>query len=410
MSYLDCLMTAFVSLRSNLMRSVLTALGIIIGVAAVIAMVAIGAGAEQRVQAVIQNLGTNLLVVLNGSSTSGGRRAGSGTKPALTEGDAAALGTEIDGVLLAGASAGGSGQVISGNNNWFTVFRGVENDYLDARDWVVATGRVFTPAEQRSAAKVVILGKTVAEKLFGDADPIGQPVRINRVPFIVAGVFHGKGQTPFGTDQDDVVFMPLSSAKKRVLGGRQVRGDLVGNITVKVRSADEVAEVEDQVKDLLRRRHKIRDGQPDDFYVRNLAEMLEARAESSRIMAILLASVAGVSLIVGGIGIMNIMLVSVTERTSEIGLRMALGARSRDVMAQFVIEAVSLSIIGGLIGVALGVAGSLLLAHLGEWPMLIDTEAILMAVAFSAAVGIFFGYYPARKAAALDPIIALRHE
>ncbi|MGH6619860.1 MAG: ABC transporter permease [Alphaproteobacteria bacterium] len=410
MSYLDCLMTAFVSLRSNLMRSVLTALGIIIGVAAVIAMVAIGAGAEQRVQAVIQNLGTNLLVVLNGSSTSGGRRAGSGTKPALTEGDATALGTEIDGVMLAGASVGGSGQVISGNNNWFTVFRGVANDYLDARDWVVATGRSFTPAEQRSAAKVVVLGRTVAEKLFGDADPIGQPVRINRVPFIVAGVFHGKGQTPFGTDQDDVVFMPLSSAKKRVLGGRQVRGDLVGNITVKVRSADEVAEVEDQVKDLLRRRHKIRDGQPDDFYVRNLAEMLEARAESSRIMAILLASVAGVSLIVGGIGIMNIMLVSVTERTSEIGLRMALGARSRDVMAQFVIEAVSLSIIGGLIGVVLGVAGSLLLAHLGEWPMLIDTDAILMAVAFSAAVGIFFGYYPARKAAALDPIIALRHE
>ena len=410
MSYLDCLMTAFVSLRSNLMRSVLTALGIIIGVAAVIAMVAIGAGAEQRVQAVIQNLGTNLLVVLNGSSTSGGRRAGAGTKPALTEGDATALGTEIDGVLLAGASSGGSGQVISGNNNWFTVFRGVANEYLEARDWVVATGRSFTPAEQRSAAKVVILGRTVAEKLFGDADPIGQPVRINRVPFIVAGVFHGKGQTPFGTDQDDVVFMPLSSAKKRVLGGRQVRGDLVGNITVKVRSADEVAEVEEQVKDLLRRRHKIREGQPDDFYVRNLAEMLEARAESSRIMAILLASVAGVSLIVGGIGIMNIMLVSVTERTSEIGLRMALGARSRDVMAQFVIEAVSLSIIGGLIGVALGVAGSLLLAHLGEWPMLIDTEAILMAVAFSAAVGIFFGYYPARKAAALDPIIALRHE
>ncbi|MPY76755.1 MAG: FtsX-like permease family protein [Alphaproteobacteria bacterium] len=410
MSYLDCLLTAFVALRSNLMRSVLTALGIIIGVAAVIAMVAIGAGAEQRVQSVIQNLGTNLLIVVNGSRTSGGRRTGSGTKPSLTEGDALALTKEIEAVQYSGASVGGSGQVVAGNSNWFTVFRGVANDYLDARDWAVETGRGFTPAEQRSAAKVVILGKTVALNLFGDSDPIGQSVRVNRVPFVVAGVFRAKGQSPSGMDQDDVIMMPLSSAKKRVLGGRQVRGDLVGTITVKVRSTEEVADVEEQAKDLLRRRHKIRDGQPDDFYVRNLAEMLEARAESSRIMAILLASVAGVSLIVGGIGIMNIMLVSVTERTSEIGLRMALGARSRDVMAQFVIEAVSLSIIGGLIGVMLGVAGSLLLAHLGEWPMLIDTEAILMAVAFSAAVGIFFGYYPARKAAALDPIIALRHE
>jgi putative ABC transport system permease protein len=410
MSYLDCLLTAFVSLRSNLLRSALTALGIIIGVGAVIAMVAIGAGAEQRVQAVIQNLGTNLLIVQNGSSTSGGRRAGSGTKPALTEGDASAIGKEIEGVQYSGAAVGGSGQVVAGNSNWFTVFRGVANEYFDARDWALETGRRFTPAEQRSAAKVVVLGKTVGQNLFGDIDPIGQAVRINRVPFVVAGVFQQKGQSPSGLDQDDVVFMPLSSAKKRVLGGRQVRGDLVGTITVKVRSAEEVSEVEEQVKDLLRRRHKIRDGQPDDFFVRNLAEMLEARAESSRIMAILLASVAGVSLIVGGIGIMNIMLVSVTERTGEIGLRMALGARSRDVMAQFVIEAVSLSIIGGLIGVGLGIGGSVLLAQLGEWPIMIEGDAILMAVAFSAAVGIFFGYYPARKAAALDPIVALRHE
>jgi putative ABC transport system permease protein len=410
MSYLDCLLTAFISLRSNLMRSVLTALGIIIGVAAVIAMVAVGSGAEHRVQTVIQNLGTNLLIVLNGSSTSGGRRSGYGTKPSLTEDDAVALGREIDGVALAGASVRGSGQVIYGNSNWSTFFRGVTNDYLDAREWVVAKGRGFNAPEQRAAAKVVLLGKTVAENLFGDADPVGQTVRINRVPFTVAGVLAAKGQTPFGSDQDDVAFMPLSTAKKRVLGGRQVRGDSVAEITVKAQSAEQVGEVEEKVKELLRRRHKIRNGQPDDFYVRNLAQMLEARAESSRIMSILLASVAGVSLIVGGIGIMNIMLVSVTERTGEIGLRMALGARSRDVMAQFVIEAVSLSIVGGMVGIVLGVAGSLGLAYLGEWPMLIETEAIVMAVAFSAAIGIFFGYYPARKAAALDPIIALRRE
>lgn len=410
MSYLDCLLTAFASLRSNLMRSVLTALGIIIGVAAVIAMVAIGSGAEHRMETVIQSLGTNLLIVRNGTITSGGRRAGAGTKHSLTEGDTAAIGREVDGVQVAGASTWASGQIISGNSNWFTSFRGVTNGYLEARDWVVGTGRGFTETEQRAAAKVVLLGTTVADDLFGDGDPVGKAVRINRVPFIVIGVMREKGQTPFGSDQDDVLFMPLSTAKKRVIGGRQLGGDLVSEITVKARSAEEIATVEEQVKDLLRRRHKIRDGQLDDFYVRNLTQMLEARAESSRVMSILLASVAGVSLIVGGIGIMNIMLVSVTERTSEIGLRMALGARSRDVMAQFVIEAVSLSIIGGLIGVALGVAGSLLLAHLGEWPMLIDTEAILMAVAFSAAVGIFFGYYPARKAAALDPITALRHE
>jgi putative ABC transport system permease protein len=410
MSYLDCFLTALISLRSNLMRSALTALGIIIGIAAVIAMVAVGAGAEYRVQTVIQNLGTNLLIVLNGSSTSGGRRAGSGTKPSLTEGDAIALGKEIEGVQLAGANVSGSGQVVYGNANWSTIFRGVTNDYMEAREWVTEIGRTFTPVEQRAAGKVVLLGKTVATNLFGDADPVGQIVRINRVPFAILGVLAAKGQTSFGTDQDDVVFMPLSSAKKRVLGGRRIRGDFVSSITVKAQTADLVPIVETGVKELLRRRHKVRDGQPDDFYVRNLAQMLEARAESSRIMAILLASVAGVSLIVGGIGIMNIMLVSVTERTNEIGLRMALGARGRDVMAQFVIEAVSLSIVGGMIGIVLGVGGSMLLARLGEWPVLIETEAIVMAVVFSAAIGIFFGYYPARKAAQLDPIIALRHE
>ncbi|MEM9683659.1 MAG: ABC transporter permease [Pseudomonadota bacterium] len=410
MSIADCLMTAFGSLRSNLLRSILTALGIIIGVGAVIATVAIGSGAEHRVQTVIQGLGTNLVVVLNGTRMSGGRRTGSGTKPSLTEGDADALAREIDGVLLAGANVRGTGQVVAGNANWSTVLRGATNDYLEAREWDVADGRGFTAGEQNGAGKVVILGETVAEQLFGNEDPVGQAVRINRVPFSVIGVFEAKGQTTSGRDQDDIVMMPLSTAKKRVLGGRRVRGDLVGSITVKVRSAEEVPLVEDQVRQLLRERHRLRDDEPDDFYVRNLAEILAARAESSRIMGLLLASVAGVSLIVGGIGIMNIMLVSVTERTGEIGLRMALGARRRDVLAQFVIEAVVLSFIGGLIGIAVGVAGSVALSQFGDWPIFIDADAVVMAVLFSAAVGVFFGYYPARKAASLDPIAALRRD
>jgi putative ABC transport system permease protein len=410
MSLFDCMLTAFGSLRANPMRSVLTALGIIIGVGAVIAMVAVGAGAERRVQTVIQNLGTNILIVLNGTTTSSGRRQGYGSKPSLTEGDAKALAAEIPSVLIAAPSVRGAGQLVAGNVNWYTGIYGTDTDYFEARGWKLAKGRLQTPAESRAAAKVAILGNTVAEQLFPGQDPLGQIIRVQRVPFEVIGVFAAKGQTPNGTDQDDVVFVPLSTAKKRVLGGRQVRGDYLGSIVVQVRSAAEVAEAETQVKELLRRRHRLQRGQADDFYVRNLAQILEARAESSRIMGILLAAVAGVSLIVGGIGIMNIMLVSVTERTAEIGLRMALGARSRDIMAQFVIEAVLLSVIGGIVGIALGVAGSVALAQAGDWPTLIETEAVVAAVFFSGAVGIFFGYYPARKASRLDPIIALRHE
>ena len=410
MSLLDCLLTAFGSLRANPMRSVLTALGIIIGVGAVIAMVAVGAGAERQVQTVIQNLGTNILIVLNGTTTSSGRRQGYGSKPSLTEGDAKAIATEIPAVQIAAPSVRGSGQLIAGNVNWFTGIYGTDTDYFEARGWNIEKGRVYLPAEMRSAAKVAILGHTVADQLFPGQDPVGQIIRVQRVPFEVIGVFAAKGQTPNGTDQDDVLFVPLSTAKKRVLGGRQVRGDYLGSIIVQARSAGEVAEAETQIKELLRRRHRQQRGQADDFYVRNLSQILEARAESSRIMGILLAAVAGVSLIVGGIGIMNIMLVSVTERTAEIGLRMALGARSRDIMAQFVIEAVMLSVIGGTIGIALGIAGSVALAHAGDWPTLIEPNAVITAVIFSGAVGIFFGYYPARKASRLDPITALRHE
>ncbi len=404
MSFFDCMLTAFGSLRANPMRSVLTALGIIIGVGAVIAMVAVGAGAEHRVQTVIQNLGTNILIVLNG------RRQGYGSKPSLTEGDAKALAAEIPAVQIAAPSVRGAGQLIAGNTNWYTGIYGTDNDYFEARSWNIEKGRVYLPNEMRSAAKVAILGHTVADQLFPGQDPVGQIIRVQRVPFEIIGVFAAKGQTPNGTDQDDVLFVPLSTAKKRVLGGRQVRGDFLGSIVVQARSAGEVAEAEAQIKEVLRRRHRLQRGQADDFYVRNLSQILEARAESSRIMGILLAAVAGVSLIVGGIGIMNIMLVSVTERTAEIGLRMALGARGRDIMAQFVIEAVMLSVIGGIIGIALGIAGSVALAKAGDWPTVIETEAVVAAVIFSGAVGIFFGYYPARKASKLDPIIALRHE
>jgi len=407
---LDSLLAAADSLRANLLRSALTALGIIIGVAAVIAMVAVGAGAEYRVETLIRNLGSNILIVLNGSRTAGGRRIGRGSRFTLTEQDAAALAREIPAVQVAAGAVGGSGQVVFGNTNWFTTLRGVTLDYFVARNWTVADGRNMTPAETRSAAKVALLGTSVVKELFGETSPVGQTIRIQRVPFKVIGVLGTKGQTPWGIDQDDVIFLPLSTAKKRVLGGRRVRGNLIGNITVKAASAGAVASVERDVTELLRRRHKLAPNQQDDFFIRNVAQAMEARAESSRVMSSLLASVAGISLLVGGIGIMNIMLVSVTERTREIGLRIAVGAKRRDIMLQFVIEALSLSMIGGLAGIGLGIGGSMVISRFADWPVLIGPEAVLVAALFSGAVGLFFGYYPARKAARLDPIEALRQE
>ena len=410
MTTLDSIRSALESLRGNILRSVLTALGIIIGVAAVIVMVGVGSGAQHRVQSVIQNLGSNIVIVLNGSHTSRGAHTGRGTRITLTEQDAAALQDEIDAVQVAAGTVRGSGQAVFGNANWFTTLRGVTLEYFEARNWAVERGRNMTPAEIRNAGKVALLGDSVVREIFPGQEPLGQVIRIQRVPFTVIGLLRAKGQTPFGRDLDDIIFLPISTAKKRVLGGRRVHGNLVGSITVKARSAALVAEAEQEIKEVLRRRHRLKPGEPDDFFVRNIAQFMEARAESSRVMSILLASVAGISLIVGGIGIMNIMLVSVTERTREIGLRMAIGARSRDIMIQFVIEAVALSLIGGLIGIVLGIGGSAVVARLADWPMLIGPESIVMAVSFSAAVGVFFGYYPARKAARLDPIEALRHE
>jgi len=373
-------------------------------------MVGVGAGAEQRIQGVIDNLGSNVLFVSNGSSMSGGVRGGSGSRVSLTEADARAIEEEASSVLIAAPSVRASAQLIRGNSNWFATIYGAGDGYLKAREWQVSSGRTFSPQEERSPTKLAIIGQTVVEQLFPEEDPVGQMMRIKRVPFMIIGTVAAKGETPWGGDQDDVVFIPITTAKTRIVGGDRFRGPNVANITVKAASASLIMEAEREVTEILQRRHRIQPGQADDFRVRNVAQMLDARAQSERIMSILLASVAGISLLVGGIGIMNIMLVSVTERTREIGLRMAVGARRRDILLQFVTEAMAVSLIGGAIGVVIGLAGSMTAARIGDWPIITSPIAALLAIGFAALIGIFFGYYPAYKASRLDPITALRHE
>ena len=410
MTYGDCIMAALGAIQANVLRSVLTALGIIIGVAAVIVMISVGAGAQKQVDDVIKKLGSNLVIVVPGTTTSGGARGARGSRPTITEDDAIAIQNEIPTVKVSAPAVRGSGQIIFGNQNWSTVIRGVTPDYGQAREWKIADGRWFSNDEVRSAAKVALIGETVSESLFGNDNPVGQIIRIKRVPFTVIGTLVGKGETPMGNDMDDAVFIPLTTAKKRTLGGRRLSGRLVGVVFVKSNSAEVVDDTIRDMTKLLRQRHKIRPGQPDDFFVRNLSSILEARANSSRVMNLLLAAVASISLIVGGIGIMNIMLVSVTERTREIGLRMAVGAKGRDILLQFLIEAVTLSLIGGVIGIVFGLGGSYMIAMIGESPAIVQPFSIFLAFGFAAAVGVFFGFYPARKAARLDPIEALRYE
>jgi putative ABC transport system permease protein len=410
MSLLATLRVALNALRVNLLRSILTMLGVIIGVAAVITMLAVGAGAEARIQAQIKSLGSNLMIITAGARTASGVRMATGTTTSLTEDDAAAIARDIPEVEAAAPSNRGGAQVVVGNVNWATQIYGITPDYFVVRNWSLEAGRMFEPAELSGSGKVALVGQTVARELFGDADPMDQTIRIKNVPFTVIGILNRKGQSMMGQDQDDVIMVPLSTARNRLLGATQGNLRQVSMIQLKVREGISMSQAEERVRELLRQRLRAGSTQDDPFSVMNLTEMLQTQEEASRIMSILLAAVASVSLLVGGIGIMNIMLVSVTERTREIGLRMAVGARSKDILTQFLVEAITLSMSGGLVGIALGAAGSWLVAVFAGWETRMSPESILLAVGFSAAIGIFFGYYPARKAAALLPIQALRYE
>jgi putative ABC transport system permease protein len=405
------LRSAWRALSANALRSVLTMLGIIIGVAAVITMIAVGQGATERVQEQMKGLGSNIMLVLPGGISQAGVRLGAQTRQRLTEEDAQAIAFEIPAVQVAAPTSRTSGQLVYGNTNWGTSIIGVSNDYLDARDWPLASGRLFDAAELSGSAKVTWIGATVARELFGDEDPVDKMIRVRNIPMTVVGVLAPKGQNSMGQDQDDAIMVPLSTLRNRIWGGDATsRLKRVGAISVKVRDGQDMKLVEDSVKDLLRQRFKVASGGEDPFQVRNLTEILQAQEESSRIMTLLLAAVAGISLVIGGIGIMNIMLVSVTERTREIGLRMAVGARGRDVLAQFLIEAVTLSLMGGAIGVALGAVATWGVGEFAGWNVALSASAVFLAVGFSGVVGVFFGYYPARRASRLLPIQALRYE
>ena len=398
---------AFRALSRNKMRSVLTMLGIIIGVGAVIAMVSIGQGAQASVQEQIASVGTNLLFVGAGSQNVGGVRSGTGATNSntLTVEDIDAIRREIPSVAMASPTVNTRAQMVFGNQNWNTQVQGVNEQFPEIRKWKVQTGEFLSEADVRTASRVIVLGATVADSLFPGMDPVGQTVRVRELPFRVIGVMARRGQDGQGRDQDDISLAPYSTVQKKLLAITFVQFAHVSAI-----SPSATYTAQEQITELLRQRHKLAPNQENDFFVRNLTDVAEAADETNRIMTILLASIASVSLLVGGIGIMNIMLVSVTERTREIGIRMAIGARSTAVRTQFLIEAIVLSLMGGFIGIALGVGISLSIPWLLGWPTLVSLTAIIGSVVFSAAVGIFFGYYPARKAAGLDPIEALRYE
>jgi putative ABC transport system permease protein len=410
MNVLASVRTAVRALRVNKLRSSLTMLGIVIGVGAVITMAAVGAGAQARVMEQFQSFGSNAIVVWSGSVTAGGARLGAGTQPTITEDDALAIARDVPFVEGAAPYIRGNAHVVSANLNWWTVILGVTSEYFPTRDWDVVAGRTISQGEVEGASKVAVIGQTVARNLFGDEDPVGRGIRIRKVPFTVIGVLDRKGQTSWGQDQDDQILIPLSTAKRKVLGSNPANARAVGSIFVKVRAAGLMKAAEQEIREVLRQQHRLQPYQADDFILKNLPEEFQAEEASSRALTMLLATIASVSLVVGGIGIMNIMLVSVTERTREIGLRMAVGARGKDILAQFMVEAVTLSLIGGIIGIGLGLASSYGIAYFAEWRMLVEPEAVLVAFGFAGAVGIFCGLYPARKAAGLNPINALRHE
>jgi putative ABC transport system permease protein len=393
------------ALRRNILRTILTTLGIIIGVGAVIAMVAIGNGAKAQVEAQIAQMGQNVILILSGNVTRGGFSMGFGSAGTLTKDDYEALRREVPGIAGVSPEVRTGAQIAAGNQNINTQVMGIGTDYASIRSWTIASGVNFSEQDVRVAAKVALIGKTTAATLFGDEDPVGKIIRIKSAPFMIVGLLGSKGMSMMGSDQDDVVLVPYTSAMKRLTGATIFR-----SLNVQAANPDVVPDVQAQINSLLHQRHRIGEGKDDDFLVRTQQEISDMATATSKVMTMLLGSVAGVSLLVGGIGIMNIMLVSVTERTREIGVRLAVGARSRDILLQFLIEAVTLSLIGGLIGIGLGIVSSRLLSIEMGWNTLISPNSIIVAFAFSAAIGVFFGFYPARKAALLDPIDALRYE
>ena len=405
MRLFNTIRVAFRALFRNALRSILTALGIIIGVGAVIAMVSIGNGAKSQVEAQIASLGQNVVVIFSGSVNRSGVFSGFGGAGTLTVEDATAIQNEVPSIVAVSPEVRSTAQIMAGENNWSTAVMGEDVDFLIIRQWDVAEGAMFTEADVRSAAKVCVLGKTTADKLFLGENPVGQNIRIRNVPVKVLGVLRAKGVSMSGSDQDDTVLVPYTTGMKRFAGVTMLR-----TINVSVASSDEVNNAITNMSELLRQRHRIQSGRDDDFIIRNPVEFFETQNAAADTMTALLAGVAMISLLVGGIGIMNIMLVSVTERTREIGIRMAVGARGHDILLQFLIEAVTLSSFGGILGITLGVGGAKLITLIKHWPTLVSANSILVAFVFSAAVGIFFGFYPARKASQLDPIDALRYE
>ncbi|HKS10146.1 MAG TPA: ABC transporter permease [Pyrinomonadaceae bacterium] len=407
MTLLMIIRVAFRALVRNKMRAALTMLGIIIGVSAVIAMVSIGQGASASVQAQIESIGTNLLFVSAGAQNVGGVRSGTGDSGTntLTVEDLEAIKREVPSVSMVTPAINARSQLVAGNMNWNTSVQGVSEQYPDIRKWQVQSGSFFTDTDVRTAARVIVIGQTIADNMFPGMDAVGQTLRVSNLPFRVVGVMVRKGQDQGGRDQDDTAFAPYTTVQKKVLGNTRVQIAYVSAIT-----EDATYTAQSQISDLLRQRHKLTSNEPDDFTVRNMTDVAEAANETSKTMTILLACIAGVSLLVGGIGIMNIMLVSVTERTREIGIRMAIGARSSAVRSQFLIESIVLSLTGGTVGILLGIGLSLAIPAMLGWPTLVSMMAIVGSVLFSVAVGVFFGYYPARKAASLDPIEALRYE
>lgn len=402
---MNTLLSAFRALYRNKMRSFLTMLGIIIGVAAVIIMLAIGQGAQHQVKEQILSLGTNILMVLPGSQQQGGIRIGAGSITTLTEEDAMAIARECPAVEYVSPGTRTGGQIIAGNLNWSTSIEGVGANYLNIRKWKLEAGEFFTEQDVKGAPKVCIIGKTIADNLFPDMDPVGQSVRIKNVPVKVIGVLSEKGQNSMGQDQDDIILAPYTTVLKRLS-----RFPFLRQILVSAISEHDIPVAQRQVTSLLRQRHKLTPTDPDDFTIRNQADLTNTATATSQILTILLASIAFVSLIVGGIGIMNIMLVSVTERTREIGIRMSVGARGKDILTQFLIEALVLSLLGGLIGITLGVVSSRIVSSFAGWPTFVTALSIVLSFGFSIAIGIFFGFYPARKAALLNPIDALKYE